>query len=92
MPNCQTLALQSVAGNQTSPDIQDMINFSGHGNRTGMGDLAAVIINPSYNDMKTAFPRNTHNRWEWLMVDVNMWYAAIDGYVIFELYMRIKNQ
>ncbi|XP_051214240.1 uncharacterized protein [Lolium perenne] len=42
-------------------DIQDMINFNGPGKRTGIGDLAAVIIDPSYKNMKNKFPTKSHN-------------------------------
>ena len=72
-------------------DIQDMINFNGPGKRTGMGDLAAAIIDPSYNDMKTKFPTRSHDQWECMpLPQVNLRYAAIDGYVSFELYKRLK--
>jgi hypothetical protein len=72
-------------------DIQDMINFNGPGNRTGMGDLAAAIIDPSYKDMKTKFPTSSHYQWECMpLPEVNLRYAAIDGYVSFELYRRLK--
>lgn len=72
-------------------DIQDMINFNGPGNRTGMGDLAAAIIDPSYKDMKTKFPTSSHDQWECMpLPQVNLRYVAIDGYVSFELYRRLK--
>ena len=72
-------------------DIQDMINYNGPGKRTGMGDLAAAIIDPSYKNMKNEFPTKSHNHWEWQpLPEVNLRYAAIDGYVSFELYRRLN--
>ena len=41
-------------------DIQDMINFNGPGNRTGMGDLAAAIIDPSYANGKLTIQGNLY--------------------------------
>jgi hypothetical protein len=56
-----------------------------------MGDLAAAIIDPSYKDMKTKFPTSSHDQWECMpLPQVNLRYAAIDGYVSFELYRRLK--
>jgi hypothetical protein len=41
--------------------IQDLINYNGPGKRTGMGDLAAAIIDPTYKTMKDEFPSSRHN-------------------------------
>ena len=72
-------------------DIQDRINFNGRGNRTSMGDLAAAIIDPSYSTMKEDFPSESHKDWELQpLPEVNLNYAATDGYVSYELYKRLK--
>ena len=55
-----------------------------------MADLAEAIINPSYNTMKTSFPKEKHDYWEWkLLSPLHLEYAAKDGYVIYELYRKI---
>ena len=78
-------------------DIQDIIKLPGNGKRAGMGALAAAIIDPSYEDMKQAFKgeacrawREGHDFWEYKPLSMlNLQYAAIDGYVSYELYRRI---
>ena len=77
-------------------DIQDIIKLPGNGKRAGMGALAAAIIDPSYADMKKVFKpcrlrREGHDFWEFKpLLMLNLQYAAIDGYVSYELYRRIK--
>ena len=52
-----------------------------------MADLAGELINKSYVTMKTKFPEDGHKKWEKQPLDdVNMKYAAVDGFVSFELY------
>jgi hypothetical protein len=71
-------------------DIQDLINFNGPGRRTGMADLAAVLIDPSFKNMKDNFSNSSHDDWEVQPLPaVNLRYAAIDGYVSYELHMRL---
>jgi hypothetical protein len=67
-------------------DIQDLINFNGPGKRTGMADLASVLIDPSSINMKLNFPSTGHDDWEVEpLPHVNLRYATIDGYVSYEL-------
>ena len=55
-----------------------------------MGDLAARIIHPSYEELKNKFPKDAHNYWEWKpMSDMHLHYAALDGHMSYELYRRI---
>lgn len=71
-------------------DIQDMFRIKGGRDRDGMGDLAKTIIDSSYEEIKGKFPKDNHNYWEWKPLDpANLKYAAIDGYVSYELYRRI---
>ena len=72
-------------------DIQDIINFNGPWNRTVMGDLAATLVHESYEGMKKRFPEKGHQQWEMQpLPEVNLYYAAIDGYLSSELYKRLK--
>jgi ribonuclease D len=71
-------------------DIQDLINFNGQGNRTRMADLASVLIDPSFIDMKRNFPSTAHDDWEVEpLPNVNLKYAMIDGYVSYKLHMQL---
>ncbi|KAM0850176.1 hypothetical protein ACQ4PT_053252 [Festuca glaucescens] len=74
-------------------DIQDVFKIdSGYDIRDAMGKLVEVIINESYMTMKDKFPKDRHNYWEWKPLEkINLHYAAIDGYVSYELYRRIKD-
>ena len=72
-------------------DIQDLFKTPGGQGRDGMGDMASKIIDSEYVDMKDRFPSEGHKRWEFMpLPKVNQNYAAIDGYLSFELYRRIK--
>jgi len=64
--------------------------IKGGGKRDSMADLAEPIIDPSYNTMKTSFPKEKHDYWEWKPLSpLHLEYAAKDGYVSYELYRRI---
>jgi hypothetical protein len=55
-----------------------------------VGDLAKAIIDKSYGDTKNV-PNDRQNYWEWKpLAKINLDYAAIDAYVSYELYRRIK--
>ncbi|CAM0944036.1 unnamed protein product [Alopecurus aequalis] len=72
-------------------DIQDIYNIRGSGRRTGMATIAGHIIDDSYKDMKYKFPEDGHKFWDTQPLDeVNLRYAAIDGFVAFELYRRLQ--
>ena len=60
--------------------------------KTGMADMAvAVIDEDEYADMKTRFPKDQHKLWEKLPLDAtNIEYAAIDAYVAYEVYRKIR--
>ena len=67
-------------------DLQDLIQFR-YAEKTGMADMAAVLIDPEYAGMKKKFPKEQHWFWEKNCLDrINLDYAAIDAYVSFELY------
>lgn len=74
-------------------DIQDIYHIKGCGRdgRTGMAQLAGELINKSYETMKTKFPKIGHKNWEKQPLDeVNLRYAAVDGFVSFELYRVLQ--
>ena len=55
-----------------------------------MADMAAALIDEEYARMKKKFPKSGHEHWEKTPLDrINIEYAAIDGYVAYELYRRI---
>jgi hypothetical protein len=55
-----------------------------------MSDLAESIIDPSYKTMKTSFPKEKHDYWEWNPLSpLHLEYASKDGYVSYKLYRRI---
>ena len=72
-------------------DLQDMLKIPGSGERAGMAKMASTLIHPKYAGMKEEFVDDYeelqgHNYWEWKpLADMNMEYAAIDGYVTYEL-------
>ena len=74
-------------------DIQELIKFDGRPNfRDGMGKLAKAIIDESYGDMKKKFPSDRHHFWEEMpLAQINLYYAAVDGYVSYELLRWIIN-
>ena len=58
--------------------------------KTSMADMAAALIDEEYAGMKKKFPKSGHKHWEKTPLDpINIEYAAIDGYVAYELYRRI---
>jgi hypothetical protein len=58
--------------------------------KTSMANMAALLIDEEYADMKRKFPQSGHEHWEKTPLDpINIEYAAIDGYVVYELYYRI---
>jgi hypothetical protein len=72
-------------------DIQDLFKIKGGNERDGMGDLAKKLIDKSYKHMKKKFPKSGHKVWECKPLEkINLDYAAIDGYISYELYRRIK--
>jgi hypothetical protein len=76
-------------------DIQEIVIVKGlneRGNlmRDGMASLATSIIDESYSQMKSKFPRERHNYWEEQpLSDLNLEYAAKDAYVSYQLYVKI---
>lgn len=71
-------------------DIQDVFRIAGMGERAGMGKIAAVIIDPSYNEMKKECTNEMHNQWHWdPLSEKHLEYAAKDGYVSYELWNKI---
>ena len=72
-------------------DIQMLYQVKGE-ERTGMATLAVDLISDHYAKMKKNFPSNRHGFWEESpLSDVNLHYAAVDGYVSYELYRKIKS-
>ena len=73
-------------------DLQDLIHYR-YPEKTGMADMAAVLIDPKYAGMKKKFPNNQHKFWEKNQLDrINLDYAAIDAYVSFELYRKYSSE
>jgi ribonuclease D len=76
-------------------DIQDIYRIDEKVPRAGMADLAAELIDPKLIDMKKAFKtglqtREGHQYWAWKpLAEKNLKYAAIDGYISYEIYRRI---
>uniref|UniRef100_A0A8I6WQE7 3'-5' exonuclease domain-containing protein n=1 Tax=Hordeum vulgare subsp. vulgare TaxID=112509 RepID=A0A8I6WQE7_HORVV len=59
--------------------------------RTSMAHMVVVLIDESYGDMKTSFPKYQHKLWEkGPLDDINIQYAAKDAYVSYELYRKIR--
>uniref|UniRef100_A0A8I7BFT0 3'-5' exonuclease domain-containing protein n=1 Tax=Hordeum vulgare subsp. vulgare TaxID=112509 RepID=A0A8I7BFT0_HORVV len=59
--------------------------------RTSMAHMAVALIDESYGDMKTSFPKYQHKLWEkGPLDDINIQYAAKDAYVSYELYRKIR--
>ena len=59
--------------------------------RTGMAAMAVELISDHYKKMKTDFPSKQHDFWEeYPFLEVNLHYAAVDSYVSYELYCKIK--
>ena len=58
-----------------------------------MAALAGKIIDKTYKNMKSKLPSKGHDHWEKQPLDEdNLKYAAIDGFVAFELYRNIQNR
>ena len=74
-------------------DIQDIYYIKGSTGRSGMAALAGEIIDKTYKNMKSKLPPKGHDHWEKQPLDEdNLKYAAIDGFVAFELYRNIQNR
>ena len=59
--------------------------------RTLMAHMTVALIDESYGDMKTSFPKSQHRLWEkGPLDDINIEYAAKDAYVSYELYRKIR--
>uniref|UniRef100_A0A8I7B6C7 3'-5' exonuclease domain-containing protein n=1 Tax=Hordeum vulgare subsp. vulgare TaxID=112509 RepID=A0A8I7B6C7_HORVV len=59
--------------------------------RTTMAHMAVALIDESYGDMKTSFPKYQHKLWEkGPLDDINIQYATKDAYVSYELYRKIR--
>jgi hypothetical protein len=72
-------------------DIQDLVTFKWDGNKTGMSQLAGNIINEAYHKMKSNANSEFHERWESYPLPLeNLRYAAIHGFICYELYKHIK--
>ncbi|XBI15707.1 hypothetical protein VPH35_058077 [Triticum aestivum] len=70
-------------------NIQEELMIKGCNLRDSMEDLAGAVINKSYL-MKSSFPQGLHDYWEWKPLSLeHLKYAAIDGYVSYELYRRV---
>ncbi|KAM0825464.1 hypothetical protein ACQ4PT_069539 [Festuca glaucescens] len=70
-------------------DLQDL--FKLERDRTGMADMADGLIDKSYKGMKKEFPSEQHKFWEKNPLDeINLEYAARDGFVAYELYRIIR--
>ena len=66
-------------------DIQSLF-----GSKFGMSTIAGEMIDPSYYEMKDNFPTYLHRHWHLPLCKKSLDYAAVDGYVSFELYSRIQ--
>jgi hypothetical protein len=63
---------------KTDPDYRD-----------NMAQLAGIIIDNSYKKMKNC-PAGMHDKWVWKpMAMSSLRYAALDGYISYELYNRL---
>ena len=72
-------------------ELQDLFR---HKNRfrTGMRTMSTILIDDSYIYMKTKFDEKQHKLWEKQPLDdVNIHYAAVDGFVSYELYRKIND-
>ncbi|KAK1653781.1 hypothetical protein QYE76_071586 [Lolium multiflorum] len=75
-------------------DIQDIFKIKGQP-QAGMADLAAKLIDPKFANMKKEFKYNRrrkegHDFWECKPLSwMNLEYAAIDGYLSYEIYNKI---
>ena len=66
-------------------DIQNLYKIKSYPAKDGMGDLAAEIIDKSYEKLKK-LKRLDHDYWEWKpMSQVRLEYAARDAYMAYEL-------
>ena len=71
-------------------DIQDLFRIN-NCPRTGMAVMAAKLIHPKYAGMKDNFvsdfeKRQGHDYWDFKpLADMNLEYAATDGYVTYEI-------
>ena len=51
-----------------------------------MAAMAVELISDHYKKMKTDFPSKQHDFWEeYPLLEVNLQYAAVDSYVLYEL-------
>ena len=67
-------------------DLQDRLKYKGGNKRDGMADLAAKLIDSSYQSMKTKFLADRHKHWGAKRLSrINLHYAAVDAYVSYEL-------
>ena len=70
-------------------DIQNLYKIKSYPAKDGMGDLAAEIIDKSYEKLKK-LKRLDHDYWEWKpMSQVRLEYAARDAYMAYELYSKL---
>uniref|UniRef100_A0A8I6Y829 3'-5' exonuclease domain-containing protein n=1 Tax=Hordeum vulgare subsp. vulgare TaxID=112509 RepID=A0A8I6Y829_HORVV len=59
--------------------------------RSSMAHMEVALIDESYGDMKTSFPKYQHKLWEkGPLDDINIEYATKDAYVSYELYHKIR--
>jgi hypothetical protein len=55
-----------------------------------MTKLTGIIIDNSYKKVKNCASEDIHDKWTWKpMVMSNLRYAAVDGYVSYELYNKL---
>ena len=55
-----------------------------------MAALANILISNFYVSMKDDFPEGRHEFWEESpLEEINLKYAAMDGYVLFQLYYQL---
>jgi hypothetical protein len=76
-------------------DIKDIYKIEGR-QRAGIAALAAKLIDPKFETKKTDFKndyckRKGHDYWEWKpLLEKNLHYASLDGYITYELYRGIS--
>jgi hypothetical protein len=69
-------------------DIQDMFKTDPN-YRDGLAKLGGVIIDDSYKKMMNC-PSGMHDKWAWKPIAMSsLRYAALDGYVSYQLYNRL---
>lgn len=72
-------------------DMQEYLKYKGGHKRDEIGDLAKRLIDDSYIDLKTGFPKERNDFWEEKpMQSINLQHAARRAYVSYGLYKKMK--